>query len=224
MDHTRHIGIYDARHYVITLIGTGGIGAMTAITLAKMGIGKLILYDPDLVEAINIPVQFLKISDVGKAKVIAVERAICEYADSIAIEHWFQKVVSGTQLAPSHITISAVDSIWARKEIWGSVKRQIPMWYIDARMSAEHFQMYAVDMDNSSWYETSLAAQDDRKIPDEPCTYKATIYTACTAAGHIGAAVRRIITGCQHSEILNHDIVGEHLSCLPMQTIKNNDS
>ena len=219
MDHTRHIGIYDARHYVLTLIGTGGIGTMAALALAKMVVGKLILYDSDLVEQINIPVQFLKISDVGKAKVIAVERAIYEYADSIAVEHWFQRVVNGTQLKPSHITISAVDSISARKEIWESVKRQNPTWYVDARMSAEHFQMYAVDMDDYSWYQGSLESQDDRLIPDEPCTSKATIYTACTAAGHIGAAVRRIITGRQRPEILNHDIIGEQIYCLPMQKI-----
>jgi molybdopterin/thiamine biosynthesis adenylyltransferase len=216
MDHTRHIGIYDARNVILTLIGTGGIGAMTAVALAKMGIGKLILYDSDLVEEINLPVQFLKISDIGKAKVIAVERAVLEYADSIAVEHRFQKVVSGTQLQPSHITISAVDSIGARKEIWASVKHQNPLWYIDARMSAEHFQMYAVELDHYSWYEASLEVQDDRLIPDEPCTSKATIYTACTAAGHIGAAVRRIITGCQRPEILNHDIVGEILTHLSM--------
>ena len=218
MDHTRHIGIFNAHNYVLTLVGLGGIGAMTSLALAKMGVGKLILCDSDLVEDMNIPVQFHKLSDVGKAKVIAIERAIFDYADSIEIEHWFQKVVSGTRLPPSHITISAVDSIWARQEIWTAIKKQMPLWYIDARMGAEKFQMYSVEMSDYSWYESSLDLQDDRLIPDEPCTSKATIYTACMAAGHITAAVRRIVTGHQGPEILDHDIFRECMTRLPMKS------
>ncbi len=102
--------------------------------------------------------------------------------------------------------ISAVDRIDTRKEIWKAVQRAKPLWYLDARMSVEHFQLFSVDMNNRDWYSTALGFQNDSLIPNEPCTSKATIYTACIAAGQIGAVVRRIITGVQIPGVISHDI------------------
>jgi tRNA A37 threonylcarbamoyladenosine dehydratase len=76
MDHTRHIGIFYAKNYTVTLIGAGGIGAITAITLAKMGVGQLHIFDSDDVEEINIATQFHQVSDVGKSKVSALAQTV----------------------------------------------------------------------------------------------------------------------------------------------------
>jgi molybdopterin/thiamine biosynthesis adenylyltransferase len=216
MDHTRHIGIFNAGRFTAALIGVGGIGAITALTLAKMGIGELILYDGDRVEDVNIPVQFHKLSDVGKPKVITIHRLIEEFADDLIVDHRCIRVGAGSLLEPTHFVISAVDSIQARKEIWSAVWARRPLWYLDTRMSAEYFQMFVVDMNNSGWYEDTLKGQDDSQIPDDPCTSKATIYTGCMAAGHIGAVVRRIVTGHQKAGILTHDILKNHLNFLEM--------
>ncbi len=216
MDHTRHIGIFNAQKFSVTLIGLGGIGAFTALTLAKMGCGELVVYDGDTVEEVNIPVQLHKHSDVGMPKSLAIDLTIHEFADDVHVYHHNERVAEETLLTPTHIIISAVDSINARKKIWAAVKRTKPLWYLDSRMAAEYFQMYIVDMENIQWYEDTLANQDDSQIPDDPCTSKATIYTGAMAAGHIGATVRRVITGQQSTGILTHNIFSGHLEFLLM--------
>ena len=157
MDHTRHIGIFNANQYAVTLIGAGGIGAMSALALAKMGVGGLTIFDGDAVDDVNIPVQFHKLSDIGKSKAAAIDSAIQEYVDGLSVRQICQDVTSSTFLRPTHVTISAVDSIRARKDIWMAVEKQRPEWYIDARMSAEYLQMYLVNMANYRWYQDTLA-------------------------------------------------------------------
>jgi molybdopterin/thiamine biosynthesis adenylyltransferase len=221
MDHTRHIGIFNAANWSVTLIGAGGIGAMTAVALAKMGIGDLVVYDGDIVEPVNIPVQFHKLSDIGKDKAKAIYDTIKEYADDVRLDWIAERVTASTVLEPASIIISAVDSIKARKEIWTAVQTSFrnshaPICYLDARMSAEYFQLNVVDMKHTRWYEETLALQNDEDIPDDPCTSKATIYTGCIAAGQIGATVRRLITEDQAPGILTHDILKNILNFLPM--------
>lgn len=216
MDHTRHIGIFSASMWSASLIGAGGIGAMTAIALAKMGLGEIAIYDGDTVDDVNIATQFHKLSDVGKPKAEALEDALHEYSGGVHISS-YHEIVSGETIMPrADITISAVDSIQARKDIWQAVELQGPEWYLDTRMSAEFFQMYVVRQVNADWYDNLIKDQNDSEIPDEPCTSKATIYTACIAAGQIGATVRRIVTGQQEPGILAHDILNNSLMFLPM--------
>jgi tRNA A37 threonylcarbamoyladenosine dehydratase len=126
MDHTRHIGIFNASQYSVTLIGAGGIGAMSALALAKMGVGRLVIYDEDVVDQVNIPVQFHKLSDIGKPKAAAIEGAIQDYVNGITLTPVPELVCMGTRLSPAHVTISAVDSIKARKDIWMCVRAPSP--------------------------------------------------------------------------------------------------
>ena len=50
MNHTRHMGIFQVPStFSVTLIGAGGIGATTALTLAKMGVRILQIFDDDTV-------------------------------------------------------------------------------------------------------------------------------------------------------------------------------
>ena len=62
IEYTRQLGILSPEHMKgikVTLIGCGGIGSMTGLILAKMGIGNLWVYDYDKIEAHNVPNQFL---------------------------------------------------------------------------------------------------------------------------------------------------------------------
>jgi molybdopterin/thiamine biosynthesis adenylyltransferase len=218
MDHTRHIGIFYAKNYAVTLIGAGGIGAITAITLAKMGIGELYIYDSDVVEEINIATQFHQLSDVGKSKVSALAGSIEAFSGLTPVTYQVRVGDDGATLPRSDIYISAVDSIASRKEIWKQIalteviNADYAPWYLDARMGAEYFQLYVVNLGSMEWYREALSRQNDSDIPDEPCTSKATIYTGCIAAGCIGAVVRRIITGQQHGGIFTYDIFKDVIS------------
>lgn len=209
MDKTRQMDIVSAALLnltSVTMIGTGGIGAATSLALAKLGIPRMYLYDGDTVEDINIPTQLLKISDIGKVKVRSVATTLTEFSDEITGIGCPYRVEKDTLLPDSTITISSVDSITSRKTIWEAVTASNCRWYLDARMGAEVFQLYTVDTVNPGWYDDHLDTLNEDEVPDEPCTAKATIYTAFMAAGHIAHQVKRIIMGEPLPKVLIHDI------------------
>jgi len=226
IDHTRHAGIFDASSIPVVLIGAGGIGAITAITLAKMGVPHLTIIDCDTVNEVNLATQFHRVSDVGLPKAEALSSAVKSYAGDIRVITLNERLTADTPYYFEHawLYISAVDSIASRKGIWEylnklDIKRQegnllMNPWYLDARMGAEVYEHYIVNLGRTGWYEHALARQEDDDFPDLPCTSKATIYTADIAAGHIGAAVRRIATLSQKPGFLKHDIIEDQLSFL----------
>ena len=87
MDHLRHSGIFNASRFPITLIGAGGIGAITGIVLAKMGVPVLNVYDGDTVDPVNIATQFYRTSDIGSAKPFALKQIIEEFSDD-RLKNW----------------------------------------------------------------------------------------------------------------------------------------
>ena len=215
IDHTRHVGIFYAENYSATLIGAGGIGAITAIALGKMGLGAITIFDTDTVDDVNIATQFYRLSDIGSLKVAATEKALQAYAgmQENVLTNSLRVGESVVTLPDDSIIISGVDSIKSRKGIYATVIDNwcaFPgpwRWYIDARMASEFLAVYVVNYNHRKWYEDTLAGQSDDDIPDEPCTSKATIYTGCIAAGVIGSIVRKIITGDQRPGILTYDII-----------------
>ena len=205
MDHTRHLGIFNANNTSVDLIGLGGIGAMTALVLGKMGIGLINIFDDDTVDEVNIATQFHKFSDIGNPKALATRNALREFTGEENSVSGIMRVNKDTTSLFSEIIVSAVDSITARQEIWTAVLENKPRWYLDARMSAETFQLYCVDMRNAArvaQYGDRLMCLNEGDVADEPCTSKATIYCGTLAAAWIGFAVRSIITKKELPNIL----------------------
>ncbi|MCL4561887.1 MAG: ThiF family adenylyltransferase [Chloroflexi bacterium] len=83
MNHLRHSALFDASDIGITLIGAGGIGALTGIVLAKMGVGSLILFDGDRVDEVNIATQFHHLDQIGLLKVDAARQKRCAFRRSL---------------------------------------------------------------------------------------------------------------------------------------------
>lgn len=221
LDHTRHLGIFNVSHLEVCLIGAGGIGALTAITLGKMGVEDIWVVDDDWVDDINIATQFYRLSDVRNTKGRATLRNLYEFA-GVEGRTLLERVQPGFKLPQADVTIATVDSIASRQDIWDCIVRQYnktqkPRWYLDARMGAEVFELFIVNLWEPLWYDEHINHADDGDIPDLPCTSKATIYTADIAAGHIGASLRRIATGEQDPGFLRHDIFKNELSFLEMK-------
>lgn len=216
MERTRQSGIFNASRLTVTFIGVGGIGALAAVTLAKMGVGYITLFDNDKVDTVNLGSQFYRVSDVEKYKVDAVIDQVHDLTDDVEVAGYAMRVSAEdvSLLYPhvaSDITISAVDSIVARQDIWDLVKNKAG-WYIDARMASESFQAYIINMnEDTEWYDNLIKGQKDEDIPDEPCTSKATFYTAALAAAHVGNIVRKIITGKPLPKRIVQDLVSNTL-------------
>lgn len=209
IDHTRHEQIFDAKNISVTLIGGGGIGALTALVLAKMGVARLTIYDGDLVGPENIATQWLRLSDVGIPKVTAIRKQIYDLAGEMNVVTKPYKVEG--ERVRDYIVISAVDSITSRQKIWPGVQAG---WYIDARMSAEIFHLHTINMedpDQVSTYSRQLGRLREEDVPEEVCTAKATIYTAALAAAYIGNAVKSIIVNGDHPNFLAHNLPTQFL-------------
>jgi len=60
------------------VIGLGGIGSWVALNLALLGVGTLVLVDPDTIEASNLNRTLFKLSDIGRKKTEAIIDLISE--------------------------------------------------------------------------------------------------------------------------------------------------
>ena len=70
----------------VAIAGLGGLGSNIAIILARIGVGKLLLVDYDIVEPSNLNRQHYNINHIGMYKTTALEEQIREINPYINIE------------------------------------------------------------------------------------------------------------------------------------------
>lgn len=62
---------------IAVCFGVGGLGSVVAINLCRLGVGKIILIDKDVVDLHNLNRQLLfSLTDVGRDKVIAAKESL----------------------------------------------------------------------------------------------------------------------------------------------------
>ena len=162
-----------------------------------MGVMAIEVFDADVVSEENLATQFYRLGDLGRKKVWALKDMVAEFSDETLMETYDWRVGASTRFN-GNIIISAVDSISARKSIWEACINSPARWYLDARMGAEEFHLHVVNRRAPAtvqWYEELLSGQTDENVAQEPCTRKATIYTASFAAALIGRVVKQISVG-----------------------------
>jgi hypothetical protein len=174
----------------ITLIGAGGIGSFVALTLAKMGVKFLTVYDFDTVSSENIPNQFYPLDSIGKYKVDALLSALIAYAGVVC--RISTREYKRQKLLP--ITIVTTDSMRSRKLAWEQFKMQKgTAWFIDARMGAQLGKVFCIHKDRASmkFYESTLHT-DDQAVRLR-CTEKAIIYNVLMVSSLVCRAVKAVI-------------------------------
>jgi hypothetical protein len=220
MDHNRHLGIFQIPDtFAVGLIGAGGIGAMAALMLAKMGVPYLDVWDDDIVANENLATQLHKLADIGVPKVHGLETTLNLFSDDTKVFAHQARFGSRDSFKDAgqkyDLIVSAVDSMQSRHAIWNTMDAAIftnqirVTHYLDARMGAESYQQFLVPMFDRSTairYEQMLLGLTDDMMPDAPCTEKATFYTAAIAAGHIGKTVRDIVRNEWNAHRLVHNI------------------
>ena len=120
LDHTRHSGIFNAKDTSVVLIGAGGIGAITAITLAKMGVGWLEVWDADNIDGVNIATQYHLSTLLGANKALALSTMIDDLAPGTSYHPRPVNIEPG-DVVRATVVISALDSIDTRKMVWHKV-------------------------------------------------------------------------------------------------------
>ena len=197
MDMSRQMGLISLKSLStakISLIGVGGIGSPTALTLGKMGIPRLRLFDDDVVAPHNLPNQIFRLTDIERPKVTAVKEVVELFSD--AEVEAIQEKFDGTQKLEG-VVISAVDEMTQRKIIWEKVRYNIHVpLYVEARMGAEVLRLYSLnptDPEAVRRYEATLYTSAE--AVHQPCTEKSIIYTVMVAAGIITGQVKKWLVG-----------------------------
>jgi molybdopterin/thiamine biosynthesis adenylyltransferase/TusA-related sulfurtransferase len=91
----------------VAIIGVGGLGCPAALALARLGVPRLGLFDPDVVEASNLPRQLLYTeADIGKPKVDVAAARLRELAPGCEI------VTHQARLAENNRSLLAGWPIW----------------------------------------------------------------------------------------------------------------
>lgn len=179
---------YDkVREQCITLAGVGGIGSYVLYLLARMKPDYIRIFDPDMVEYVNLAGQLYSVSHVGMAKVDAMDSIAASFCNYYGVSP--RRVRFTSDSPASDIMICGFDNMVARKtffEAWKNRVNNTPedqrykLLLIDGRLNAEEFQVlcltgnnqYAIDKYETAWL------FDDSEAEEAVCSYKQTTYMA----------------------------------------------
>ncbi len=107
------------KDFTVAVLGCGGLGSQVAWILARLGVGKLILYDFDVVEASNLNRQNYSVSDIGKKKVEATAERIKAWLPHVCVEARNRfvdaEVLKGIE-AEADIVVEAYDGVQSKIE------------------------------------------------------------------------------------------------------------
>jgi len=197
----------------ITVIGTGAVGSLLILALAKMGYTKIVAYDDDVVSVENMNSQFYRFSDIGKPKVEALMRLVHDFTGVEIVIH--KGRYTGGKLT-TDIVILAVDNMATRKLLWDQHAGQTVnvKFIIDPRMGAESALLYVMNpMDATDRESYSKSLYTDESAVHERCTEKATMYTACLLSGLVAKAVKDVTTTKAYLRTAQWNIKDNQLLC-----------
>ena len=174
----------------IAIVGVGAIGSHLAEMLAKLGITRLTLIDPDEVDTVNLGVQGFYESEVGQSKVAAVNARLLGIRHDIQMATWPEEY-QPEQIASGSVIFSCVDSMKVRRQIFRHWREHDWPLFLDGRMAAESLRVFCIDRSSQAMdlYRASLFPSHEAHR--ESCTARATIYCATMAAAVLCAQFKK---------------------------------
>ena len=119
----------------VAVCGLGGLGSNIAISLARAGVGKLVLVDFDCVDVTNLHRQQYKASQVGLPKPEALLANLKEIAPYTEFEIHFEKVTEEnvtSLLAGTDVVCEAFDNAEAKAMLVNTVLETMPEKFLVA--------------------------------------------------------------------------------------------
>ena len=154
----------------IHIIGCGATGSNLALSLVKLGVPELHLYDMDVVEDHNIANQFFTEEDIGKKKCDALKEILAKWATNplCQIESHDGEVTAenAENYIENGIIFCVTDSMSSRSDLFKDFARanfRIKQW-IETRMSLDTTRVYALnpcDCIECEKYEATLYTDDN---------------------------------------------------------------
>ena len=173
----------------VTLAGIGGIGSYVGFLLSRLKPNRLIIYDPDRVETVNMSGQLYGQTDVGRYKCVALADMVMNYANYCGIVSLDQRFEDNSEA--TDIMICGFDNMTARRTFYEKWKQRVLSYpagsdnrkkclFIDGRLAAEEFQVLSIQGDD----ERAMAAYEDKwlfsdaEAEETICSYKQTTFMA----------------------------------------------
>jgi sulfur carrier protein ThiS adenylyltransferase len=107
------------KHSSVGIAGAGGLGSNAAVSLARAGIGRLVIVDFDYIEESNLNRQYYFIDQIGKLKVKALKENIKKINTETIIDILNQKLEKGSMHLPFkdvNVVIEALDKAEIKTE------------------------------------------------------------------------------------------------------------
>lgn len=119
----------------VAICGLGGLGSNIAISLARAGVGKLILIDFDKVDVTNLHRQQYKASQIGRYKTEALSENLKEIAPYVELEtHTIRMTEENVVelLKEADVICEAFDDAQAKAMLTNTVLEKFPQKYLVA--------------------------------------------------------------------------------------------
>ena len=172
IDPMRHLSVFDPDAFGsrrVDIIGAGATGSKVALSLAKLGVRNLHVWDFDKVEAHNVANQVYGQNDIGQAKISALQLLVQQQTACELTIH--DERVDGSQEFGT-IVFLLTDSMLSRREIWekGIRWKQRTRLMIETRIGADTGRVYTIDpckLPEINGWESTL--YDDIVADVSPC-------------------------------------------------------
>lgn len=177
----------EVQNQEIILAGLGGIGSYVSFLLSRVSPKRVILYDDDIVEGVNISGQLYTLDSIGDSKADAtakLSQKFSGYRNIISLPQRFTE-----QSEAGRVMICGFDSMTSRKIFYSSWKKFIETipedelhtcLFIDGRLAAESMQVFCFTGEDKSYmerYESEFMFSDEEAEPTA-CSYKQTTFCA----------------------------------------------
>lgn len=160
MNLNKHIDFFNPaklKNKEIHIIGVGAVGSYIALTLAKLGISELFIWDFDIVEEHNITNQVYNYNDLGKPKTEALKEHLLANSPTINV-HCKGKY---TNQNLKGIVFLTVDKIKLRKNILEDlIYNPYISLVIDGRIGLEKGQVITTVWGNTEKMKNHIALSD----------------------------------------------------------------
>lgn len=178
IDTTRHIDVFNPGEWGarrVDIIGVGAIGSKIALSLAKLGVQQLHVWDHDVIEAHNIANQVYAQGHIGGSKAAAMAD-IAEYMTGTRPqEHGKWDGERGL----GEVVFLPVDSMAVRREFFEAHRVSASTkLIIETRMGATHGQVLSYrpnDRASLDRYEATLFSDDDAEVEANACGTAITV-------------------------------------------------
>ena len=181
--------------FTFHILGCGAIGSSAALQIARMGATQFCLYDMDKVEEVNIGVSQYIYNDINKPKVDALANHLRNIG-VFTVGTYHERFSEFYPQGENDIAILGFDSMASRLqavEALFSIPGVKPLYIIDGRMGAEHYQQYVFDKPTVNKYKKTWYS--DESGSPEPCNAKATSYCSNLSGSMIANTIRKLVTG-----------------------------